>query len=103
MAEFHRRATAHPAVKLICGTLSQAELVALQLSATVFVSLHAAEGIGLGVLELMRLGIPSIVSNYSGSVDFTNGETAFLVPVDMVSLIFARISRPNAAWLGGPA
>ena len=37
----------------------------------VYVSLHRAEGFGLGMAEAMKMGKAVIATNYSGNTDFT--------------------------------
>jgi glycosyltransferase involved in cell wall biosynthesis len=44
----------------------------LTASCDVFVSLHRAEGFGLGIAEAMALGKPVIATGYSGNMDFMN-------------------------------
>jgi len=44
-----------------------------------YVSLHRAEGFGLGMAEAMALGKPVIATGYSGNLDFTRAETSYLV------------------------
>ena len=51
-----------------------------------YVSLHRSEGFGYGMAEAMALGKPVIATNYSGNLDFTRPETAFLVDYDIVPL-----------------
>lgn len=41
-------------------------------SCDALVSLHRAEGLGLGMAEAMRLGVPVIATGYSGNMDFMN-------------------------------
>lgn len=48
--------------------------------ADAYVSLHRAEGYGLGMLESMALGKPVIATAYSGNVDFMNDLNSYLVP-----------------------
>jgi len=45
-----------------------------------FVSLHRAEGLGLGPMEAMLLGKPTILTAWSGSMSYANASTACLVP-----------------------
>jgi glycosyltransferase involved in cell wall biosynthesis len=44
-----------------------------------YVSLHRSEGFGLTIAEAMSWGTPVIVTAYSGNMDFTNTDNAFLV------------------------
>lgn len=45
-----------------------------------FVSLHRAEGFGLGAAEAMSLGRPVIVTDWSGPADYLTPENSFPVP-----------------------
>jgi len=60
--------------------LSREETLSLIALADCFVSLHRAEGLGLSLIDAMRLGTPLVSTDYSGPKDFTGEETAFLVP-----------------------
>lgn len=84
----------HKNVHLITDDLSAAEMAALYRDSDAFVSLHRAEGLGLGILEAMSFGRPAVATDYSGSVDFvdeTNGCPVKyrLVPVQAPESIFS--------------
>jgi len=66
--------------------LSRLEVLALIRCCDAFVSLHRAEGFGRVIAEAMLLSRPVIVSNYSGNVDFTTSETAFVVDGRMIDI-----------------
>lgn len=51
-----------------------------------FVSLHRAEGIGLGLAEAMWLARPTIGTAYSGNLDFMTPDTSRLVDYRLVSV-----------------
>ncbi|HEX6046283.1 MAG TPA: glycosyltransferase [Pyrinomonadaceae bacterium] len=51
-----------------------------------FVSLHRAEGFGLGPAEAMSLGKPAIVTNWSGSVDYMTPDNCMAVDYELVKL-----------------
>jgi glycosyltransferase involved in cell wall biosynthesis len=53
-------------------------------SCEAFVSLHRAEGVGLGLAEAMWLAKPVIGTAYSGNLDFMTAETSRLVPYELV-------------------
>lgn len=59
--------------------LGREEYRALQAACDVYLSLHRAEGLGYHVLECMQLGVPCIVTDYSGTKDFAHDGTALLV------------------------
>jgi glycosyltransferase involved in cell wall biosynthesis len=51
-----------------------------------FVSLHRAEGFGLGMAEAMACGKAVIATPWSGNVDFTRHDNALLVDYALVPL-----------------
>ncbi|MCG6859240.1 MAG: glycosyltransferase family 4 protein [Salaquimonas sp.] len=64
---------------LIHQSMSRAEALGLIGSCDCYVSLHRAEGLGLGMCEAMLFGKPVIGTDYSGSTDFLNADTGFPV------------------------
>ncbi len=81
------------AVQLLLGPLSFDDVLSLYASADVYVSLHRAEGLGLGMLEAMALGKPVIATAYSGNMDFMDEDTAVLV-----GLPVGRPVKPSRAY-----
>jgi glycosyltransferase involved in cell wall biosynthesis len=69
-------------VRLIPRQSSQAQLAHLMSKATYGIFPARAEGWNLEVLELMALGIPSIVTNYAGHTEFCNADNSYLVNID---------------------
>jgi SAM-dependent methyltransferase len=67
-------------VHLVERHVSVAERDAMLAACDCYVSLHRAEGFGLGLAETMGLGKPVIATGYSGNVDYMDDETAWLVP-----------------------
>jgi len=78
------RCRANPRIRLIAETLTYAETIELYASCDVFVSLHRAEGLGLGLMEAMSLGKPVIATAWSGNLSFMNYENSCLVGYDLV-------------------
>jgi glycosyltransferase involved in cell wall biosynthesis len=78
------RAPLQAALSRVNGILIDAELTREQMngllaSIDVYVSLHRAEGFGLGIAEAMFLGKPAVVTAYSGNLDFTDTTNSCLV------------------------
>lgn len=69
-----------PRIELRDGFLSREEMSGLQNAVDCFVSLHRAEGFGLGLAECMYFGKPVIATGYSGNMDFM--DRANSLPVD---------------------
>lgn len=80
------------AVRLLLGPLAYEEVLSLYASADVYVSLHRAEGLGLGMLEAMALGKPVIATAYSGNMDFMDAATGILVGYRLASV------KPSPAY-----
>lgn len=75
-----------PRIEVRDGFLSRKEMFALQNNVDCFVSLHRAEGFGLGLAECMYLGKPVIATAYSGNLDFMNRDNSLLVDCRMLPL-----------------
>ncbi len=69
---------------LLTDNLARREMLSLIASCDVYLSLHRGEGLGLGMLEAMSVGVPVIATAYGGNTDFCTEETAFLVPFRLV-------------------
>jgi glycosyltransferase involved in cell wall biosynthesis len=66
-------------VTFIHEALSSKDRYALLASCDVFLSLHRAEGFGLGLAEAMAYGKVAIGTGWSGNLDFMNQENSILV------------------------
>lgn len=64
---------------LITDDLSHDDMAALLAGCDAYISLHRAEGFGLGMAEAMYFGRPVIATAYSGNMNFTTDRTACLV------------------------
>lgn len=73
-----------PNIRIIDAELRRDEVWGLMRLCDAFVSLHRAEGVGLSLLEAMRLGRPVIATGWSGNMDFMDAQTALLVGCRMV-------------------
>jgi glycosyltransferase involved in cell wall biosynthesis len=74
-------------IKLINRVVNRAEMHALMMLCDAYVSLHRAEGFGLGLAEAMALGKPVMGTAYSAPLDFMNTENSYpvrcqLIPID---------------------
>ncbi|MDP2132671.1 MAG: glycosyltransferase [Sulfuritalea sp.] len=84
--------------------MSYREVLSLYASADVHVSLHRAEGLGLGMLESMRLGIPVIATGWSGNMTFMDHRSACLVRYRLIQakgnhpFYQPEIVGPDARW-----
>ena len=66
-------------IRLINETYSKDQMLDLIHCCDVYVSLHRAEGFGLGMAEAMKMGKAVIATHYSGNTDFTLADNACLV------------------------
>lgn len=64
------RAVADVGGTILDVEMTESEIAALTSSCDVYVSLHRAEGFGLGIAEAMLLGRPVVATAYSGPADF---------------------------------
>ncbi len=77
-------AASTPAITVIDRYLDHEAVYDLMATADAYVSLHAAEGYGLTILEAMSLGTPAICTGYSGNMDFTTAENSWLVDYELI-------------------
>jgi glycosyltransferase involved in cell wall biosynthesis len=73
-------------IHFITGTLSRPTLMGLVSICDAYVSLHRAEGFGRGPAEAMLLGKPTIVTAFSGNLDFTKPHNSCLVDYKLVDV-----------------
>lgn len=67
--------------------LDRADVQALQRCADVYVSLHHAEGFGLGLAECMAQGKPVIGTAWSGNMEFMDADNSALVDYTLVPVL----------------
>ena len=82
-----------PRIEVRDSYLSQAEMRGLIRSSDCYISLHRAEGLGLGLAEAMYMGRPTIATAYSGNLEFMNNSNSLLVPYHLVPI--AKGEYPN--------
>jgi glycosyltransferase involved in cell wall biosynthesis len=68
------------------GFLSRSAMWDLQACCDAYISLHRAEGFGLGMAESMLLGKPVVATGYSGNMDFMNSDNSCLVDFSLIAL-----------------
>jgi glycosyltransferase involved in cell wall biosynthesis len=83
-------------IKIFDRTMTRRDVLGLIQSCDCYVSLHRAEGFGLGMVEAMNFGKAVIGTNFSGSTDFLSEQTGFPVPYEL------RLVQPNEyVWTEG--
>lgn len=73
-------------VSFIDRSLNEDERSALMASCDCFVSLHRAEGFGLGMAEAMAMGKPVIATGWSGNTDYMNAGNSLPVKFTLAPL-----------------
>jgi glycosyltransferase involved in cell wall biosynthesis len=68
------------------GFLSREQVFGLESVVDAYVSLHRAEGLGLGMAESMYLGKPVIATAYSGNLEFMNADNSCLVDYRLIPI-----------------
>ncbi|WP_425602680.1 glycosyltransferase [Stenotrophomonas indicatrix] len=66
--------------------IDRAHLNALQRCCDAYVSLHRAEGFGMGLAECMAIGKPVIATGWSGNMEFMDAASAALVDFSLVAV-----------------
>lgn len=84
LAELAQSVADDPRIEVRDGFLSREEMFGLQNAVDCYVSLHRAEGFGLGMAESMYLGKPVIATGYSGNLDFMDARNSLLVDYRLV-------------------
>ncbi len=71
---------------LVSGYLPRKDIYGLTNSCDVYLSLHRAEGFGIGVAEAMQLGKPVIVTDYSATTEFCNSNNSIPIPYRLIAI-----------------
>jgi glycosyltransferase involved in cell wall biosynthesis len=77
---------ADPRIQIRDESLSQEQMRGLIRSSDCYISLHRAEGLGLGLAEAMYLGTPTIATAYSGNLEFMNEANSILIPHQLIQI-----------------
>ena len=86
MAELRQATQDLPGVHVIDRYLNRQEMFDLEACCDCLVSLHRAEGFGLGLAEMMRLGKPVIATGWSGNTDFMTVDNSMPVGYTLAPL-----------------
>lgn len=71
-------------VRIVDAVWDKPRVAALIAAADVFLSLHRSEGFGLGIAEAMRAAVPTVVTGWSGNMDFFAPAGGVAVPFALV-------------------
>lgn len=73
-------------ISIISDSLTDTQMRDLTAACDIYMSLHRAEGLGLGMLEAMSLGKPVIATRFGGNLDFMNDDNSLLVDYQLVAI-----------------
>lgn len=73
-------------VTIIPDNLTEEGMRELVGGCDIYISLHRAEGLGLGMLEAMSMGKPVVATRFGGNLDFMNDNNSLLVDYKMVEV-----------------
>ena len=102
LREIRMRCAGHPRIRVLTETLSYVDVLSLYASCDVYVSMHRAEGLGLGLMESMALGKPVIATAWSGNMTYMHHTNACLVSYRLVPVV-GSIRVYSKALLGDGA
>lgn len=80
-----RAAAADSRIVVVEGDLDYRGVLSLYASCDAYMSLHRAEGLGLGPMEAMSLGKPVVATGWSGNMDFMTEDNSCLVTYRLVA------------------
>jgi glycosyltransferase involved in cell wall biosynthesis len=87
LQELLEAAAVDPRIMIRDEVLDRADVQALQRCTDAYISLHRAEGFGLGLAECMLSGKPVIATAWSGNMDFMTVENSCLVDYKLVPVL----------------
>lgn len=97
--QLRNEASERPDICLSISSLPPKKLLGLLVCATSLISLHASEGFGLPIAEMLSLGKPVVATGYSGNMDFCSTENSRLVGYRLVPITHSVSSfRRGALW-----
>jgi glycosyltransferase involved in cell wall biosynthesis len=112
LAELHACLSDLPHVTFIDEVLSRQQMWDLQSCCDILLSLHRAEGFGLGPAEMMFLGKPVVATGWSATMDFMDADNSMPVRFELLPLtetigpydagpVWAEADIDHAAWCLG--
>ena len=83
---------------LVSGYLPRKDVYGLTNACDVYISLHRAEGFGIGIAEAMQLGKPVIVTNYSATTEFCNSDNSIPIPYRLIAIRPGEYFESMRTW-----
>lgn len=78
--------------------LPRADVDGLTAACDVYLSLHRAEGFGIGMAEAMSQGKPVVATNWSANTEFCTAGTAWCVPFKIVPILPHEYMAAMKEW-----
>jgi glycosyltransferase involved in cell wall biosynthesis len=78
--------------------LPRADVDGLTAACDVYLSLHRAEGFGIGMAEAMSQGKPVVATNWSANTEFCTADTAWCVPFKIVPILPHEYMAAMKEW-----
>jgi len=79
--------------------LPQGDIDGLTGACDVYLSLHKAEGFGLGMAEAMSQGKPVVATNWSANTEFCRSDTAWCIPYKMTPILPHEYMESMKEWV----
>lgn len=102
LSELVDAARGDPRISIRDEVIPAPHLKSLQRCADVYVSLHRAEGFGLGLAESMALGKPVVATAWSGNMEFMSSENSCLVDYRLVPVPAGQYPGASGARWADP-
>lgn len=102
MRELLNLVAGDPRIMVRDEVIDRSHVQALQRCCDAYVSLHRAEGFGLGLAECMALGKPVVATGWSGNMEFMSPDTACLVEYALVPVAAGEYPEASGARWAEP-
>ena len=83
---------------LVTGYIPRKDVYGLTNACDVYISLHRAEGFGIGVAEAMQLGKPVIVTDYSSTTEFCKSANSIPISYRLVPIQNGEYFAAMQTW-----
>lgn len=74
------------------------QLFELYKASDIYISLHRSEGFGLNIAEAMLAGLPTMVTNWSGNLDFTDSNCSILIDSELIKVVDPDKIYSDSYW-----
>lgn len=102
VSQLHDLCHGHEHIRIIDAVMPYRDVLCLYASCDAFISMHRAEGLGLGLMETMALGKPVIATAWSGNMSFMDHTSACLVGYELIP-VRSDLPAYGRQYLGQPA